>query len=384
MRVALFYFALYASVGIMLPYLPPYFRSLGFSGKEIAAAASLQPLLMIVVPPVWGYLADRSRRPVTMLRIACTGAALAFVPMLFASRFVSVVACLAIFSLFSTTISSLADSVAVVEARRIGTDYARLRLWGSVGFVFASWSFGAWLSWGGSASDAVWAALIAMTGYAVASRFLRPGESSPLAVPSLREVGGLLRDPGLVLFLLAGMIQWAALAPYHLLFAMYLRDLGASPVSIGGGFAFAVTAEVLVMWRFRSLLQRLPLAPVLLLAFCVGIVRWILTGFAPNGTTVAAIQVLHGLTYGGFYVGSIAWLERVVPARMRATGRALFASVVFGLGGILGNSLAGALYDVGGGKLAFFGAAALNVLAPLFFLAAMRRAPRDEAQVAGA
>ena len=81
MRIALFYFVLFTSVGIILPYLPPYFRSLGFSGKEIALAVSLQPLLMIVVPPLWGYLADRTSRPVLLLRIATAGAALAFVPM---------------------------------------------------------------------------------------------------------------------------------------------------------------------------------------------------------------------------------------------------------------------------------------------------------------
>lgn len=370
MRVAFFFFALYASVGLTLGYLPPYFRSLGFSGKEIGAVASLQPLLMMVVPPVWGYFADRTRRPTWLLQWACLGAALAFSPLLFVTSFWGVALCLAVMGLFSTTLASLGDTVAVVEARRIGTDYARLRLWGSLGFVVATWGFGTWLTGAGRIEHVVPVAFGAMLLHATAARGLRPvgEEAAPIATPNLGDVGRLARDPALLLFFAAGMIHWAALAPYHLLFALHLGDLGASPSSVGAGFAIAVLAEVVVMWQFRRLLRRVPLAPALLVSFSSGLIRWLGTAWADSGTTVALLQVIHGINYGAFYVGSVAWLENEVPAPLRATGRALFASLVFGVGGVLGNALAGTLYDLGKGRLAFLGAAGLDLLPPLLFL----------------
>ncbi len=377
MRVALFYFVLYTSVGIILPYLPPYYRSLGFSGKEIALAVSLQPLLTIVVPPIWGYLADRTRRPVWLLHVATTGAALAFVPMLFADTVAAVVATLALFSVFSTPLGSLIDSVAVVEARRIGTDYARLRLWGSLGFVAASFCFGQWLAHGGGeAKDAVWWALTGIVGYAIVSRGVRPPpveaglEFAP--PPSLNEAAQLLRRPAVVLFLVAAMVHWSALAPYHMLFALHLDALGASATAVGAGFAAAVAAEVVVMWRFRDLAKRLPLEPILLLAFASGTLRWLLTAVLDSGLPIAAVQVLHGLTYGAFFIGSIVWLDREIPERLRATGRALFAASVFGLGGVLGNALAGTLFDLGGARLAFLAGSGLDLVPIALILVATR------------
>lgn len=375
MRIGLFYFALYASVGITLAYLPPYFQSLGFSGKQIALAVSLQPLLMIVVPPVWGFLADRTRRPVLLLRIACVGAFLAFSPMLVATTVPAVVATLGIFALFSTTLASLIDSVAVVEARRMGTDYARLRLWGSVGFVAASYAFGLWLSHGGDAHDAVWWALAAMAGHATAAQLVRPAPDAAIAAPpSVREAGQLLRRPALLVFFAAAMLHWAAMAPYHMLFAIHLRDLGASATSVGAGFALAVSAEVVVMWRFRDLIRRLPIERLMFVAFASGIVRFLITGLSQDGTVIAVAQALHGLTYGAFYVCAILWLEREVAPRLRATGRALYSSLVYGIGGVLGNAVAGALYDAGGGSLAFLVAAGMDFVPPLLLVLSMRLA----------
>lgn len=373
MRIALFYFALYASVGISLAYLPPYYQSLGFSGKQIALAVSLQPLLMIVVPPIWGYLADRTRRPVLLLRIACAGAVCTFVPMLFADSVAAVVATLGIFAIFATTLASLMDSIAVVEARRIGVDYARLRLWGSVGFVAASYGFGQWLEHGGQARDAVVWALAAMAGHATAAWLLRPApEASFAAPPSLGEAGMLLRRPALLLFFGAAMVHWAAMAPYHMLFAIHLRGIGASATSVGAGFALAVSAEVLVMWRFRDLLRRLPIELLLLVSYASGIVRFLVTGLSHDGTVIAAVQALHGLTYGAFYVCGILWLEREVPPHLRATGRALYSSLVYGIGGVVGNAVAGALYDASGSSATFLAAAAMDLLPPVLLLASIR------------
>jgi len=400
MRLPLFYFFLYAATGITIGYLPPWFRSLGLDGGRIAMATSIQPLFLVFVPPIWGYLADRSRRPVALLRLACCGGAVAFSFLAGAQGFVAVAAILAIYSLFATANSSLADSVAVVEAKARGTEYARIRLWGSVGYVVSAWAFGAWLSSGGATGDAVRAASLLMAAYAAATFLLRerpstegsaadnraaaagvpaPPEAARRA-PDLRAAAGLLRRPALLVFFAAATLHWMALAPYHVFFAIHLQDLGAPASLAGTGFAVAVLAEVAVMWRFRDLASRLPPALLLSLAFGSGALRWLVTGLAPSGAVVAAAQVLHGLGFGAFLAASIAWLEEHVPSHLRATGRALFSSLVFGVGGVAGNLLAGALYDAGGGSLAFVAASLLELAPALLILApvASRRAAADQ------
>jgi PPP family 3-phenylpropionic acid transporter len=85
---------------------------------------------------------------------------------------------------------------------------------------------------------------------------------------------------------------------------------------------------------------------------------------------------LHGLTFGAFYVASVAFLSRCVPPELRASGQALFAAVTFGIGGLVGYAASGAGYDWLGGPRLFAVAAALEVAAAVLVLQA---APPREA-----
>lgn len=378
MRIAIFYFALFGMVGILLPYLPPYLRALGFDGKEIAAVGSLSPLLMIAVPPIWGFLADRTRSPVPALRIAALGSLVSFVPLIGVTAFPAVMGVMAVHGIFRAPLSSLADTAAVYEARRLGTDYARLRLWGSVGFVVTSFAFSAWLEAGGRAADVLPAAALFLAGLAAAAVALRRTPGAPPA-PRLADAGRLARRPAFLLFLLAGMLHWAAMGPYNVLFAIHFEDLGLSATWIGAGLAAATVAEVAVMALFRRLHGRFALTPILLVTFVASAGRWAATGLASSGAVLAGVQILHGLSFGAFFVASVAYLEAESGEGLLATGRGLFSSLVFGAGGVLGNLLAGALYDLGGADLSFLAAAGLDLVAPLLLLASDRALAAERA-----
>ena len=379
MPIVGFYFFYFGAVGILVPYLPPYLRSLGLSGAEIGALMSIAPLLMIVVPPIWGYLADRTQRITSMLKLAALGTALAFAPLVGISVFWVLAAALVVHAVFFTPITALADTVAIAEARRLGTEYARLRLWGSVGFVVANFGFAMHLERGGAPGHAVLAVTGLFFAAATVALVLRPIPAARRA-PSLREALRLAGDLRLLAFLFAGALHWASAAPYHILFAVHLDDLGVLPRFIGLGFALAVAAEVAMMWMFTRLRRFAELRWLLTIAFFATALRWLLTASASTGWVLASVQVLHGLTFGVFYVASIAYLERAVPGALLGTGRALFSALAMGLGGAGGNALAGALYDVGGGSLAFLAAAGLSLLAPvlLAFAAAGPRAPQGQ------
>jgi PPP family 3-phenylpropionic acid transporter len=382
--LALFYFAMFLASGIVQSYLPPYYRTLGLGGVEIAALGSIQAVLVVAVPPVWGFWADRTGRPARLLLVAATGAALGFVPLLGARTFAAVGATLLAFGAFQAGIGGLADAVAVGEARRRGGSFARIRLWGSVGFVVSSWLFGVWLDRGGRLADAVPAALACLVATALAALPLRSDPGARLDPPTFADARRLVADPAFLLFLAASALHWASLSPFHLFWAMHLGDLGVAATWIGAGIAAGVIAEVAVMWLFPALAHRFSLYGLLAAAYLSGAGRWALTAVLDDGPLLAAVQVLHGLVFGGFFVGSIAHLARTVPPQLLATGRALFGAVAFGAGGLLGNAAAGALYDAGGGRLAYSLAAALELAAlPLLALAA-RRARHPQVAIAPA
>lgn len=363
MRIAVFFFLFFFTQGILQPYLPPYYKHLGFSGKELGTIAALGQFAMIAGPPIWGFLADRTGKTVSILRLLAIGATLTFAPMLWAQSYLAVAAVLGAYSIFNTSISPMSDTVAMSEARRLGTDYGRLRLWGSLGYIAAVYAYGevapaAQIQW------IIPSALGVMALYALATFWLEPTPASAHAAPSFGEAGGLLAQPAFLFFLLATMLHWVALQPYYLLYTLHMKSMHFDSY-VGKGIAMGVCAEITVMWASRSIIKRLPIFAIIGLAIFCSSLRWYLTATRHEGWVVTCVQVFHGLTFGAMFVCSIAHLERAIPERLRATGRALFSSIVLGAGGIAGSLLAGTLYDRAGESApdAFLASSVLELIA---------------------
>ncbi|HEY3323275.1 MAG TPA: MFS transporter [Planctomycetota bacterium] len=369
MQIAFFYFLLFLAQGIIIPYLPRYFYALGFSGKQVGTILALLPLLAIFGPPCWGFVADRTGRPARVLKLISAGAALMFLPMLKVTSFWAVAAVFILYSLFAPAVQSLTDSIAVSEAKRLGTHYGRLRLWGSIGFIVSALGYPYLLEAGLSLNWTVVFAAGALGLYALASHLVPStagrASSGTQAHATLRDARDLLAQPALLAFLLAAMTHWTAMQCYYQLYALHLDKLGIPARFIGWGLTLGVCTEITVMFTFRSLLKRLPLFLLLCIAFLGSSLRWYLVSRLSTGPALAAVQMFHGLSFGIFYVGSLGHLEQAVPERLRATGWALFTAVVFGCGGILGNKLMGAAYDVAGASAGFQVSAMLELLAPL-------------------
>ena len=55
-----FLFFYYAFVGMFAPYWSLYLQSIHFDAIEIAILMSVQPVMRMIAPNIWGWLADRS------------------------------------------------------------------------------------------------------------------------------------------------------------------------------------------------------------------------------------------------------------------------------------------------------------------------------------
>jgi PPP family 3-phenylpropionic acid transporter len=306
--------------------------------------------------------------------------------MLWAHTFPVVLGVMAVYAVLLSPISPLADTIAVGVARRLGTEYGKLRLWGSIGYIVSVWCFSVWLSrFGGAMGHVIPAALTLMVAYVIASRFIQaPQEIIHRAKPTFADAGKLLSDRAIVLFFLAELVHWSALSAYYLLFTIHLRDLGVGQY-VGVGHSMGAMAEVVLMWSFGAIRKRVPLLLLLGIASAVTSARWMIVAHIDSGPALAAVQLLHCFSFGTCYVGSIAYLERTVPSSLLATGRAMFSSLVMGLGGMLGNMLAGWLYDWGGGphgggKTAFLGSGILELLVPFLLAASWLLSTRQATQ----
>jgi PPP family 3-phenylpropionic acid transporter len=178
-------------------------------------------------------------------------------------------------------------------------------------------------------------------------------------------MAALLGDRPLLALLAVCAVHWGATAPYHLMFGLLVRGLGLPASVTGLGMTAGVVAEVVALLAFPRIAARFSLRAVLATAFAASAVRWALLRHAGGAVEVVLLQLLHFFTFGLFWGAAVDAMSRLVPSRLRATGQAVFAAVVFGGGNAVGYQLSGLGYDRFHGAAPLFGGAALAELVSL-------------------
>ena len=252
-RLRLFYFAYYGGVGTFLPFFAPYLRGLGFTGEQIGTVQMIGPLVAVPTTLAWATAADRLRAPARALALATAWAFLAVLLLPAARTPVAVGLVLLAYSLADRAVVPLVDSLTVEwTVHNPEASYARIRLFGSVGFAVLTSSVGLLLTWRGDRPGDVLVPVAVATcvgGYALVARRL-PIPPVPSHPPRFREMAGLLRDGPFLALLAVFSLHWGATAPFHLLFGLFVRDLGLPASVTGVAMTVGVAAEVVALLAF--------------------------------------------------------------------------------------------------------------------------------------
>jgi PPP family 3-phenylpropionic acid transporter len=372
--LSVFYLLYFLAVGVTLPFLPAYFGSLGLTPGQIGLLLSVSPVLSVVTAPLWGHVADRSGRPGLVLLALCVGALAGYSVLLTASTFAAALVAMALYSAFGPSVTPIADSLALAHLARQGHgDYAHLRRWGSLGFVLATLAFGyavdrvdrlaVLVPIGVLAAAALWCAV------ALARAPTVPQQGPP---PSWPQVWQLVRTKPFAWLLVATTLHWVASTPYHGSLSAHFSSIGLAPWAVGLTAGVAVSSEVVVLSLWPRWAHLLPARALLMATFALSAVRWWGMALTDDVVLLTALASLHGVSFGAFYVASVAEVAKRAPDSLGATGQAVFAAATFGLGGLVGYAGSGALYGLVGGHSLFVLAGCLEVL-PLAVVAwAMR------------
>ena len=189
-RLQVQYFLVFAPFAIVTTYQNLHFKRLGFSDSQIGSLNAIAAILAVISPPLWGYVTDRlgeKRAPLAILLITSG----ALYPFFLGTRsFLAAAIFQGAFSFCFAPCVALTDALVLEQLPRAGGDYARLRLWGSMGFICTLLAFGLflgvarWLARGRRAASATFIAfaLVRLVNTAWVLR-LPPGEPVAPALP---------------------------------------------------------------------------------------------------------------------------------------------------------------------------------------------------------
>lgn len=357
-RIRLFYAAYFAAMGLILPFFPIYLDGRGLDAAMIGLMTGLLALAKVVAPPWIGHTLDR--RPEIRLHrfivvASCMAAATAIGIGLVLNLYM-LAAMIFLFGIFWATVLPLTDGLSVSVSESKAADYGRLRVWGSIGFVFTSLAGGFWL-----VGPNLMAFPIVVAIFMLVLAFAAHG--FPRLMPVINSDSGQrsFSKPFYFLLLIA-LIMQISHGAYYGFFSLYLAEAGFSGWQIGMYWGIGVIAEIILMWRWSHALQQTSPPLVFSLCLLLAALRWLGTGLTTDAFFLLGLQLLHAASFAAFHVTAIAWVKRLAPAGRHSAAQGLYSAAGFGLGSTIGIMACGLIANSFSYSIAFYACAGVAML----------------------
>ncbi len=345
-RFKLFFFLQYFSVGVVAPYLVVFLTQKEFSGGQIGLILATLPIAGLVFQPVWSFLSDimNKRRP--LLMIALVGLIVASMGLGFSSSFIGVFLWTVLFSAMQAPTFPIISAIILdyLEEKDDVDSFSLLRLWGSVGFGVSTLIIGSlfldqildyfhWLTAG---------VFLLM---AILSQFL-PERGRKIGFTGLEGLGEIVRNPNFFFYLIGSTFVGATFGIYNNYLTLFLQSLEASSWLVGLIVSIQAFVEIPVMMAVPFLLKKFTRRQIILFGAIILPIRWLLYFFIQKPGWILPVQLVHGFPVVSFFVVSVAFVDRLVNPKFRATGQALYSTAVMGIGSGLGVYFAGWVIEV--------------------------------------
>ena len=341
------YFLVFCCTGAWLPKLYDYCIHHGLSSTEAALILSITPIMMFVVQPLYGFLADKIGYKKTLL-MATLLASVSYVGYLFNNPgFAWLIIVTVIMSLFYNTIQPVLDSMALQIAKSNSKfSYGTLRFFGAAGFAFTTIITG-------QVIDAVDITVIFIVSSVtmflafIFTFFLNDEKPDTAASSAYSNVWGVIRNPSLLFLLFCVFLVSLGATTIWNFYSTYLKDHGASDSLVGYGLSFQGLCELPVFYFSARIILKLGLRTTLVITVLATAIRMTLYYFIQNPVATLPVELLHGFSWSLFWVVCVEYINKLVDERWLATGQSLLYAAYFGIGAISGNYWTGYWIDKG-------------------------------------
>ncbi|MBS0354197.1 MAG: MFS transporter [Proteobacteria bacterium] len=375
-RLSGYYFFYFAFVGAFSPYFGLYLQSVGSSAAEIAVLMSLMSVMRTLAPTLWGWLADRFGTRAPIVRLSAVLSVLGFSGFLLSNAYGVLFVSMAFLAFFWSAALPLVETLTFAHLEGRASRYGSIRVWGSVGFVLAVLGLGYLLD-EMPIRNLLWVTLAILAGILACA----------LAIPEVRKaretvasasLGSILRRPEVRALLTACFFMSAAHGALYVFYSLHLVAHGYSKTFVGWMWTLGVLAEILVFMGMPQLLKAFSLRNLLLFSFAAAVFRFVMIGWGADSLVVLALaQLLHGATFGSYHAAAVAAVNRWFGAQHQARGQALYGSISFGAGGVLGGLISGYTWELVGAGWTY----TLASVFALMGLVALSRGWRDRLAV---
>lgn len=345
-------FCFHATNTIILSYLPLYLEYKSLTPTEIGWVLAVGPLASIFAQPFWGYLSDKYKTVKVMIQICIVGLLITSVLFFQMNTLIAILLMGAVFYFFTSPIGALGDSLAQRRAEDLGISFGTIRMWGSIGFATSSLIVGEVLTRVGI-QYMIWPyVLFGASALIVSFRLVDVKvDSDPIQIKDVRKI---FQNKPFVYFLVLMLFLTITHRASDSYIGLYITELGGSERLVGLSWFVGVLSEAAVFAFAGLWFRKLHPFVFVIIAGVLYSIRWFLYSVMDDPTHIIFLQVLHGLTFGVFYVAAFSYISRLIPKLLQSTGHLIFFATFFGVSGIVGSLVGGKVIDLFSGGTLYF------------------------------
>lgn len=342
------YFAFFAIVGLMVPYLSVYLDRLGYNSQSIGTVLSSVAIMRIIAPSIWSALADKTNQHVLIARL---GALLAFLSLLLLFWVETRLNRLLVLSAFNFFWAAVLPQVEVISLRKLAATqglYAKVRSAGSVGFIVIATFTGIFIAEYGANAFVIIGLMLTMGLLAILMK-VQPVQCSSDPLEQQEPEQGFLSWALVGLLGCCFLIQTSHGA-YYTFFILHMNSLGYSAFVAGCLSGIGVISEIILFWFIGRWFNHSAVMSIFRLALYLTVVRWLLMAwFADVWPLLVLSLILHAASFGMVHSCAMRWLHDKVQGHHQAKAQALYSGLGFGAGSVAGAAIAGGLWQQGEG-----------------------------------
>lgn len=337
-KLRILYFLVFCCTASWLPLFADYCKEKGIAGIRVGIMISIVPLMMFLVQPFYGMLADKLGYKKCFL-LSSLLAALSYVFYLFDGGFVYLFVITVFMALFYNALQPLLDSLSL---KLVESDpkfsYGTLRIAGAAGWAATSIITGQLID---AVNMTVIFAVSAISMFLtfVFSFSLKPDKEkiSSFDTQAFKNARDVFGNKKLLFLLFCILLISAGTSTIWYFYSTYMKENGASASLVGYGLSFQGLCELPLFYFSAMIIAKLGLKTTLLITVFASAIRMLLYAAIKDPGAAIAIELLHGISWSLFWVVCVEYVNKLVRDEWRATGQSLLSAAYYGIGYIAGN-----------------------------------------------
>ena len=374
-RLGTMMFLQYALWGAWLPVTARYLSAgvaeggLGFSGSEIGMILGLAGSIGAVAAPfIAGQIADRYFSTERILAaLVIIGGVVKWITA-YQTDYSAWLVLSIIYSVVYMPTLALSNSITFAHMKDPDSDFPKIRVWGTIGWIAASWAFPMiWLQtdlnfqWmppfivGSEVANVtsrladalIFSGVISVT-YGLFCFMLpnTPPKKDAVEKLAFKKAFALFNQTSFTILVVASLTVSIIHQIYFLQTGPFLSSIGLKDSQIGPAMTVGQFAEIAAMAYLGFFLKRFGFRKVIFLGVLAYAARYAVFGTVTLPIWIMVVsQAFHGICYAFFFAGAYIYVDKIADEDVRHSAQTVFGMIILGGGPVIGGWLSGYLQE---------------------------------------